>query len=266
MEFIIVQLLLISSLGWVVKIQNQCSCSKYQLQDECESSLGCIWNTSSSLCIDIQCNSITSKAECLLYPYSCSFNYSSLTCTPFTSCKNLSGNNLSQCQMQNSMCLWESGNSCIDYDCQYFSLDSCPTFCINTGTTCENFSSCEKLSQTSCSIYYGICNWYQNRCQNYECSYILTKSQCQFVIDSENTIKPCFWNQTECINPPDASVFNANQCYIQTAGQYHWSSNNSTTGSCQQCYGSSQIYEPMTEYFSKGFILNIIVVGIFMVI
>ncbi|CAK68781.1 unnamed protein product (macronuclear) [Paramecium tetraurelia] len=266
MEFIIVSLLLISTFGWVVKIENQCSCSQYRLQAECVSSLGCRWNINSNLCLDIQCNSIKTQAECLQYSQSCSFNYSTLTCATFTSCKNLSGNTVSQCQIQNPMCLWVSGNSCIDYDCQNFNLNSCPQFCINTGTACENFPTCEKLNQTYCSIYSGVCNWNSNRCQNYECSNFVTISQCQFVMESENTIKPCYWNQTQCINAPDASVFNANQCFIQTAGKYHWSSNNSTAGTCEQCYGSSQIYEPLTQYLSKGLILNIIVVGIFMVI
>ncbi|CAD8145102.1 unnamed protein product [Paramecium pentaurelia] len=266
MEFIIVQLLLVSSFGWIVEIKNECSCTDYKLYSECISSMGCIWNTSLSKCVDIKCNTLKSQTECISQSQYCSFDLSTFTCVPFTSCANLSGNTVQQCQTQNQMCSWVSGNSCIDYNCTNFNQNNCPYFCINTGSACENFSSCEKLNQTYCTLYSGMCYWNQNQCLNQECSNFITSTQCQFVLKSENAIVPCYWNQNQCINPPDASVYNSNQCFISTIGQYHWSSNNSTMGSCQQCQSSQDYYKPMTDFLSKGFILSIIIMGIFMII
>jgi hypothetical protein len=76
-------------------------------------------------------------------------------------------------------CLYDGGNTCVDFQCSYFNSINCPSFCIVNGSNCEAPTYCSQFSDVECQNIYA-CMMVGSICSPSTCSYF-TPIACNYV-------------------------------------------------------------------------------------
>ncbi|CAD8128268.1 unnamed protein product [Paramecium sonneborni] len=252
-------IILILSTAYLIKsntldTSNSCKCSELIYNWDCYTA-DCSWDSRKNQCVDLACSDIEWSNHCVWSSKRCYwFNQQ---CHDFTSCEAIPGKDQTECISSNIYCPASNGINCLPLQYQQRcsdikDSDTCNDYyspegkCMWKEQNCIILQSCTQLwtnTTKSCLSSYCYFDAQTYMCKDMTCSRHTMESQCQFGAPSIgpylNNLIPCVWDtQTgQCKNgSPDD--FNADNCYVNSARTYHWSSSKSSQGSCLPCQSS----------------------------